>query len=486
MFIIEIKDNDLSLIQAEVTLNRIVLKGSKNINLEDSWKNLLQTTKESSFVSSITSFCDEKKAILILNTSALIYRDMILPKSGARNLTALIRNELKHALNLSQDYLFDYTIISDVIVNGKKMNKVLVSAILAPTINEIVEFFEKNGITISRIDVALNSLFTYVDNAKIVNKDQNTLIVDIGAQSIRQYLFEKGKYSYYRTTKGSTDLAFDPQKSIESAVDTIEKMLQFSLSLGQNSSIDSIALAGSYKDLELLNSEVNQRLGVPCELIPSPKQVHIARSVSFDHQMIYAIGSAFPTGPRQKKVINLRPTYNNFYGKTNSKINMDALFNTLAFSLGYLALFLVLFTSVQTILVQSDTKKINDYLNRSDVKTSLVEIASMKTNMSAIRTISIELDSIQNVLNSIPRYNADKINALLSDKPEGVGILRLNFIENTITMSITTNNLVLIHQYVLALSADPTFKAVHYTSYQYETDLKRYGSEIMLVLNGGS
>ena len=95
-----------------------------------------------------------------------------------------------------------------------------------------------------------------------------------------------------------------------------------------------------------------------------------------------------------------------------------------------------------------------------------------------------ELDSIQKVLDSIPRFNDLKITDLLQAKPEGVILTKLDFSENTIMLSIVADNPSLIHQYVLALSELSPFGDVTYTSYTYEEKDRNYTSEITLTLGG--
>jgi type IV pilus assembly protein PilM len=484
MLIIEIRDNALSLIHAESHFNTFSLKESKVIEFEESWKSYIsQADKALALTQTIHSF-QEDKVLICLNTSSVIYRDMIVPKASSRYLDSMIRHELKNALNLSNEYLMDYAILGDTIKDDKKMHKILVAAVLATNINEIIDFLEKANLKVLSIDVSLNSLQKYIDITKLLNKDKNTLVADIGSSSIRQYLFEKGKYSYYRTTKIAALSEVDENLSIQTSVENIEKMLQFSLSLGQNSAIDQIILFGSYTKIDNLRDQLSEQLSLETSILGSPSLLSKSKNSTFQTELIYGLGMLFSRKHRRKKDINLINAYNTFYSRSSNTINFDAIYNSLAFGLGYAALFAVIIATIQTNMVNSNIKKINAYLTRTDIVEALANIAQLKANIASLNEITNELDSIQKVLDSIPRYNNLKIIDLLTVKPETIDLRRISFENNIITLSISSSDPSLIHQYVLALSDVTSFSEVSYTSYQYDSNLKSYTSDINLTLNG--
>jgi len=483
MLIIEIRDNTLRIIQATSKPKHFRITDSKTIEFEDTWKTYISDPVQATSLSQTLKSYKENKFLLCLNNSNVIYRDMVVPKASPRYLTSMIRHELTHALNLSNDYLMDYTILSDTISNGKKMHKILVATILASNLNEIVEFFDKIGMQISKVDVSLNSLMKYIDITKIASKEKNTLVTDISSASIRQYLFEKGKYSYYRTTKIAAFEESQEQLSLESTTETIEKMLQFSLSLGQNSGIDQIYLFGSYPKIEHLKIYMNDTLNVDTQIMARPKMLKDRKHKPFNHDSVYALGLLFSQRFKRKKDINLMTPYNVFYSRSSNAINFDAIFNTLAFGFGYLALFAVIITTLQTNAVNANIKKINDYLNRPDIIQALNEISEMKANIAALNEISKELDSIQLVLDSIPRYTDLKIQDFALIKPTGISLTKIAFTDNIITISISADDPSLIYEYVLELSELETFSEVTYTSYQMDTNSKKYTSDLHLTLS---
>lgn len=485
MLIIEIRDNSIKLIQAESKVKAFFVKNAKLFEFEDSWKTFISNPDNAlALTDAIKGFGKETKALLCLNTTTVLYREMVVPKANPRYLNTLIRHELSHALNLSSDFLIDYTILGESQKNEKKMWKILVTAVSAASLNEIIEFFDKTGLQITKVDVSLNSIQKYVEITKLVDKEKNLLVADIGSSSIRQYLFEKGKYSVNRTTKVAALALADEQLSIQNATDTIEKMLQFSASLGPASAIDKIILFGSYPKIEHLKIFLNDKLEVDTSVMERPKILLPIKHKPFDHDEAYALGVLFSQRFKRTKDINLITAYNTHFSRSQSTLNLDAIFNSLAFGLAYVALFAVILTTLQTNLVNSDINKVNAYLTRPDVVETLAKIDEMKQNTAALSELTKELDSIQKVLDSIPRFNNVKITDLLNAKPEGIKVVMISFSENTVLISIESNDPTLIHQYVLALSQIQTFSEVSYTSYQWNTDSKNYTSEISLTLNG--
>jgi len=485
MLIIEIRDDNIRLIQAINKVNNFIIKSSKSFSFEDGWKNFISDPEKTAALNeTINAFGKDKKALLLLNTSTVIYREMVVPKASPRYLSTMIRHELSHALNLSSEYLIDYTILDDSNKDDKKMNKIMVAAVSAGSINEIIEFFDKTGIQIIKTDVSLNSIQKYVEITKLADKEKNVLFADIGTASIRQYLFEKGKYSVYRTTRLATLAQPDEQLSLEATTETIEKMLQFSASLGQNSSIDQIILFGAYPKIEHLKLYMNDKLGTETLVIGKPKMLLVSKNKPFDHDEAYALGVLFSQRFKRKKDINLISAYNAYFSRSSSSFNLDAIFNSVAFGLVYVALFAVILNTIQVSMVNADIQKINAYLNRADVIETLDKISTMKNNIAALSELKTELESIQRVIDSIPRYNEVKIADLLRVKPNGLALTQLNFLENTITLSIIANDPSLIHEYVLLLSDLDPFSEVTYTSYTYDDKERIYTSEITLTLSG--
>jgi len=486
MLIIEIRDYSIKLIQAESKVKTFIVKSSKVFSFADNWKSYISNTDNAAELTSfIKAVGKDTKALICLNTSTVIYREMVVPKASPRYLSTLIRHELTHALNLSSDFLIDYTILGETTKNEKKMNKILVTAVSAAGLAEYIDFFDKAGLSIDKIDVSLNSIQKYAEITKLVSKDVNTLIADIGSSSIRQYLFEKGKYSVNRVTKVAA-LEESDELSIETSTETIEKMIQFALSQGQNSGINKIILFGSFKKIVHLKLYMNDKLGIETSIMDRPKILLPIKNKPFEHDEAYALGVLFSTRYKRKKDINLLSAYNTFFSRSHSTLNLDAVFNSLAFGLGYVALFAVVLNTIQTNMVNSDLQKVNAYLNRADVVETLSKINTMNQNITALNELTAELNSIQKVLDSIPRFNQLKIIDLLSVKPEGISLTQISFSENTVLISIETDDPTLIHEYVLALTPVVTFSEVSYTSYQYSTESDSYTCEISLTLNGES
>lgn len=484
MLIIEIRDNSIKLIQAEAKMKTFLLKSTKVLTFEDGWKSFINKEENTVVIAELVkTLGKDNKALLCLNTASVLYRDMVVPKATPRYLTTLIRHELNHALNLSNEFLIDYTILGETVKNDKKMNKIMVTAVSASLLNEIIDFFDKAGIEIVKVDVALNSIRKYVEITKLAPKDKNILFADIGFPYIRQYLFEKGQYSVNRSTKISA-MAETDAVNIDNTIETLEKMVQFALSQGQNSGIDQIVLFGSFKKIGHLKVAVQDKLGLDVSLLERPKILIANKKQPYDIDEAYALGALFSQRFKRKKDINLVTAYNSYFNRKSSSFNLDALFNSLAFGLGYLALFAVILNTVQTNSVNAQINRINAYLQRADVVETLAKIDSMKGNIAALSELTAELDSIQKVLDSIPRFNDIKITDFLSVKPSGIRLTSINFSENAILIAIRTNDPSLIHQYVLDLTGLDRFDEVTYTSYQYNSDEGNYSSEITLTLKG--
>lgn len=484
MLIVEIKDNSLIILEGEAKLTKFVLKKAKTFEISDNWKTHI-TNEENyeTLASAFKMYKDSRTKIhLCLSTSAVIYRDMVIPKTNAKFTSALIRNELVNVLSLTPEYLIDYAILSESVENGNKFNKVLASAILTSTLNEYIEFFKSIGLGIKRVDVGLNALIKYLEFTDMVPAEKNTLVVNVGLQNIRQYLFEKGQYSFYRNTKLTSNLEQGIFPSIDDYAENIEKMMHFALAQGQKTEVDDLILLGNKKVLPKLNKYLNARMTPGSRLLLKPRQIE-CDGFPFDSHYVYGLGVLFSTRKKRKKDIDLLNQYNEYYKIKIHILDPDQLFKPalIIFIATLVLLFsLKLFDSNR---ISSEIKSINAYLNQPSVISTMNEITSMRINIAEIKSISIEIEEIKKVLDSIPRFTQDKVTLIYFAKPTGITIKKMSYENRSIKISLVSNNSTLFYRYVLALSDLKAFEEVSYISYR-SVNTDGFSSEITIVLKG--
>ncbi|TFG82481.1 MAG: hypothetical protein E4G74_02625 [Erysipelotrichales bacterium] len=465
-------------------MTKFVLKKASIFEISENWKSHI--AKEENFetlASAFKMYKDAKTKIhLCLSTSTVIYRDMVVPKTNPKYTAALVRNELINVLSLTPEYLIDYSILGETKENENKFSKVLATAILTTTLNEYIEFFKQIGIGISQVDVGLNALLKYLDFASLVPTEKNTLVVDVGLQNIRQYLFEKGQYSFYRNTKLNSNLELGIFPSIENYTENIEKMIQFALAQGQKTEIDEMILLGNKKVLPKLNKYLNARVTPVSRLLLRPKQLE-CDGLAYDSQYAYALGILFATRKKRKKDIDLLDGYNEYYKIKKHLMDPESLFRPTLIVFVAALVFLFSFKYYEGYQIDAETKSIQTYLKQPSVVSTMNEIALMRKNISEIKAISIEIDGIKKVLDSIPRFTQESVTQIYSVKPIGITIKAVNFSERAIKISAQSANSTLFYKYILALNDLNAFEEVTYITYRSVNGV--FTCEITIVLKGG-
>ena len=467
MLILELRDTSLQLILADYRSAKIKVRKTLDLSMGESLKgyasvadNLTQLTK------AIKHFTQDRTAVLCLNTSTVIYRDMVVPKASPKYLATLIRHELTYALNLSPDYLLDYTILGEVEKNGKKQNKILVATLPATGLQEILEVLTKLDLNVTSIDVGLNAVLKYGQFTKLIQAQKTVLMADVHDGGVRQYLIEKGQYAFNRSTKllGGSTL----KDRLSEAIDPIEKMVQFNRSASTNA-IDSIALFGSFAQLDELALTLSEQVDIPATIITAPPQITL-KTQKFDPDLVIGLGTLISLKHRRKKDLNLLVPYNLYFNKQRALVDLDRLHKTLSYALVYGAVFAFIFMNIRANLLSAQIDASKAYLNQEEVKNTLAEIESMREELAIIREINAEIDSIQGVLDRIPRLDGLQITTVLDLKPTGLRLVSINYANTLLSLTFSTRNPNLIYPYVLTLETLDAFEEVSYQSYTCAKD----------------
>jgi type IV pilus assembly protein PilM len=462
MLILDLRDTTLQLILADHRPGSYRIKKAMTLDLGESLKGYASAADNLAYLTkTLKHFTSERSAVLCLNTSTVIYRDMVVPKATPKYLATLIRHELTYALNLSPDYLLDYTILGEVEKNGKKQHKILVTTLPAQTLQDIIETLTKLELTVTHIDAGLNAVIKYAEFTKLLHPNQSILLADISPSSVRQYLFEKGRYAFNRSTKINPTTA--PADALAETLDPIEKMVQFA----RNAStlpIDAITLFGSSPELDLFAGELTTHLEIPTAPVKTPLAVKF-KTQAFDPDLVVGIGALVSAKTKRKKDLNLLIPYNLYFNKQRALVDLDRMHKLLSFGFLYVGAFAFIFMNIRANLLSAQIQAAKAYLNQEDIQSTLSEIESMRNDISLIQQIKAEIDSIQTVLDRIPRLNGLQITTVLDLKPAGMRLINIAYNNSLLSMTFETNNPTLIYPYVLTLEALESFDDVTYQSY---------------------
>jgi hypothetical protein len=240
-------------------------------------------------------------------------------------------------------------------------------------------------------------------------------------------------------------------------------MVQFARNASTNP-VEAISLFGSSPDLEQLTYELTTHLEVSTTVMSAPTAVKF-KGQAFDPDLVVGIGTLVSTKIKRKKDLNLLNPYNVFYNKQRTLVDLDRMHKLLSFGLLYVGAFAFIFMNIRANLLSAQIQASKAYLNQEDIKSTLGEIEAMRNDLSLIQQIKAEIDSIQTVLDRIPRLNGLQISTVLDLKPSGMRLVNLAYSNALLSFTFETNNPTLIYPYVLTLEALESFEEVNYQSY---------------------
>lgn len=232
-----------------------------------------------------------------INSTTIITREMIIPKTKKAQAIRLITNEMFQARNLTTQYVVDY-IISEVIQeNNTEKHKILAVAIPQNVVEGYVQLCQMLGFGRSNINIEFNSIYkTFAIQPTVVAKEKPIIIASIGTNNGIFLIIEKGKIVFSKTialnitkyinltsdkktidyTKVdlTTTYSENRKKLVESFVydiaQEIAKIMQFQFSRSQFTMIDDIYLSGSITNAGGVEKRLASLLDTKIKTISKP------------------------------------------------------------------------------------------------------------------------------------------------------------------------------------------------------------------------
>ncbi len=137
-------------------------------------------------------------------------------------------------------------------------------------------------------------------------------------------------------------------------------------------------------------------------------------------------------------------------------------------------------------ILKDDIKALEGYINHPNIIARMNEITTLQNNIKTLNTIKEDLDSIQLVLDSIPRFDSMILGVLYTSLPPFVKYEAVLYNGGSVIVSIVGPRPSDASNYVLRLQRTGYFKSVTYKGYSYDAVNNRYVSDIHCILKGGN
>ena len=231
----------------------------------------------------------DKDCILCINNATIIYRELLVPKIDDKKTPFIVRSEMMNALNLTPDYIMDFIVLEEIRKEDEASQlRVLAVAMLESAIESYLQAFKKAKRNVVAIDSATNAIIKLANEAKVFTDDDPVILVDVGNNYLRLYLFENGMYVLSRNARLVSYSEGDNDSVIPIVEDNINKMIQFSYTRSKNAN-KKIVLMGVHEILPDIQKVLFDSLFVPCDIIQMPST--FISTVGFQAKYVNAFGA---------------------------------------------------------------------------------------------------------------------------------------------------------------------------------------------------
>ncbi len=171
-----------------------------------------------------------KDAIVCLNSTQIINREIFIPVVAPDEVETVARYEIQQFLPINlADYLVQYLVLGETIVNGESKYKLNVIAFPEKMAQGYYDLLKAIGLKPYALDVSFNAVGKLAQLANLqVSTEGTVAFVDMGAQSIDVNIYHNGNIQFTRMIKSGgmiidENLSQIPEISIKSAVSLKEE-----------------------------------------------------------------------------------------------------------------------------------------------------------------------------------------------------------------------------------------------------------------------
>lgn len=266
---IEVKNNHIYAVEAKKTKPNLKITKTHDFAFPESWVNeqgVVEIDELSKLIKKelLEQGFKAKNVNLCLNNSSMITRELLIPKTDPKRLPLLVRNEMISSLNLPHDYIMDFTVLEEVVRDSENYVRVLAVATPKSVLHTFVETLTNAKFKLKIVDAANNSFIKWAHHCHITPKDEQVIIADVGSSALRCYLFDHQKYVLSRNTKHSDLSDKNIDDVIETIIENLNKMVQYTYSRDNTREISRIVLTGYEAILSDLLEEIPSTISVPC------------------------------------------------------------------------------------------------------------------------------------------------------------------------------------------------------------------------------
>lgn len=362
----------------------------------------------------------EKNAIVCINSSSILYKEIISPRPRVQGKAAelYIEEMIRNDMALSDEYNISYTIMGEASESGTRMNKLLVTACPQDIIDSYISLFNQVGLNLKQIAISNNCISRLIRNSVAYKDSMPLLLLQVDSKFVNINLYKDGKLSLSRYIKA------DPADYEQSAdyinlvvFDNLFRIIHF-LDQDENTApLKEIEYYGIIKDTAALQNAISQ-FNIPAKEIVTPPE--LMRKCDFDFlQYASAIGAFYKIN---KKTENINLLDSKEARRKKSNRNFFAAAAVVAFICLGSILGADIYSEMIKELTNNELQNITaEYKNLNYEKISRV-VNIKRANINAFNTYSEKVERARALFDFQPKMLPDILDKLKNVLLPGMNI----------------------------------------------------------------
>jgi hypothetical protein len=344
--------------------------------------------------------------------------------------------------------------------DDKGMNRVVGLGVTKDKLNEYVSIFANLKCQKPRgVDVGINALKEYMDNSELKDITDPIMVIEVTADSVRTFLFDKQSFILQRQIK------YEPgEKPLDAAVacvmDQASMMQQFQAAHRDTGQIKNVYVFGDAPDIEQIAGECSKGNAVAFQNMPRCAHLETAENLNYLNY-INIIGSAVTKKSEVNFLEMIKDTM-----KAQRAVTTDGVKKVAWIAIAAAIPMAVYGYTLwqKDAAITAKVKVENAYLSNQDNIDKLNQITQQKSEIALYDGISTQLESAAYINDTyLPSITSGLVSPIYGYKDVVINAMSCD--SDTMNVSCESANIESPYKYVNYLQATDKYEKVEYNGF---------------------
>lgn len=267
--VISVDNDSLSVIDGSVKGKTAVVRSFKRVELPkntvDNGKiNNMQQAREA--LAKALEGAQVKKAGIVFESSKILFREIVLPITRAKETREMVKNEMANIVGLSGGLVSDYIALKRDA--EARTDTLLAFAVEGGIIQGFIDLLADGGIKCSSVDIEPNCLGKTLD---FIGCGEGVYcVIKLNKESIDICLIDGGCPVLSRAIRLNLELLLETDAlniGADEIADNFSNIVQFQKTRNNARNIEGIFIIGNMDKQEALANDIGKRTGIECRVL---------------------------------------------------------------------------------------------------------------------------------------------------------------------------------------------------------------------------